>query len=229
MTYRFYCTRILPVGFLMALTLLFGNLAYLYLTVAFIQILKAFTPVITMAALFVAKLERPTPRLIASVVVIAIGTAIAAAGELNFSLLGLTIMMLSEVFEAVRLVMTQKLLTGLRFHPIEGLMYLAPATTLWLFLGSLFLELPSILGSGALLVVTANPVSFCLAAVLGFGVNSMAYIVIQTSSSLTLKVDDEEGRREGAGDPGVKDILKNSASFPPSFISQSSTRRCLER
>lgn len=196
MTYRFYCTRILPVGFLMALTLLFGNLAYLYLTVAFIQILKAFTPVITMAALFVAKLERPTPRLIASVVVIAIGTAIAAAGELNFSLLGLTIMMLSEVFEAVRLVMTQKLLTGLRFHPIEGLMYLAPATTLWLFLGSLFLELPSILSSGALLIVTANPVSFCLAAVLGFGVNSMAYIVIQTSSSLTLKVDDEEGGGE---------------------------------
>ena len=48
--------------------------------------------------------------------------------------------------------------------------------------------------AGALLVVTANPVSFCLAAVLGFGVNSMAYIVIQTSSSLTLKVGDEGGR-----------------------------------
>jgi hypothetical protein len=42
-TPRFYATRIMPVGLFMALTLLFGNLVYLYLTVAFIQMLKAFT------------------------------------------------------------------------------------------------------------------------------------------------------------------------------------------
>ena len=40
MTWRFYCTKILPVGLFMALTLHFGNLVYLYLTVAFIQMLK---------------------------------------------------------------------------------------------------------------------------------------------------------------------------------------------
>lgn len=123
MTSRFYVMRIMPIGLLMALTLLFGNLSYLYLTVAFIQILKAFTPVITMGALFLAGLETPTARLVASVVVIAIGTAIAAAGELNFSLLGVVIMMLSEVFEAARLVLTQKLLTGLRFHPSKHCLF----------------------------------------------------------------------------------------------------------
>ena len=37
---HFYVTRILPVGLFMALTLFCGNLVYLYLTVAFIQILK---------------------------------------------------------------------------------------------------------------------------------------------------------------------------------------------
>lgn len=70
-------------------------------------------------------------------------------------------------------------------------MYLAPATTAWLFVGSIFLELPSMLRTGAFIVVATKPITFCFAAVLGFGVNSMAYIVIQTSSSLTLKVDDE--------------------------------------
>jgi hypothetical protein len=40
MTLSFYCTKILPVGLFMALTLHFGNLVYLYLTVAFIQMLK---------------------------------------------------------------------------------------------------------------------------------------------------------------------------------------------
>ena len=39
-TPRFYVLRILPVGLFMALTLHFGNLVYLYLTVAFIQMLK---------------------------------------------------------------------------------------------------------------------------------------------------------------------------------------------
>ena len=50
----------LPVGLFMALTLWTGNEVYLYLTVAFIQMLKAFTPVITMLALFIARLEDPS-------------------------------------------------------------------------------------------------------------------------------------------------------------------------
>ena len=40
LTWRFYITRILPVGLFMALTLHFGNVVYLYLTVSFIQMLK---------------------------------------------------------------------------------------------------------------------------------------------------------------------------------------------
>lgn len=40
LTWKFYLERILPVGFFMALTLLFGNIVYLYLTVSFIQMLK---------------------------------------------------------------------------------------------------------------------------------------------------------------------------------------------
>ncbi len=51
---RFFLFRLMPVGFFAAITLYLGNLAYLYLTVAFIQMLKSLTPVITMAVLFVA-------------------------------------------------------------------------------------------------------------------------------------------------------------------------------
>lgn len=38
--WHFRVTRILPVGLFMALTLHFGNIVYLYLTVSFIQMLK---------------------------------------------------------------------------------------------------------------------------------------------------------------------------------------------
>ena len=39
-TTHFYCRNILPIGLFMALTLHFGNVVYLYLTMSFIQILK---------------------------------------------------------------------------------------------------------------------------------------------------------------------------------------------
>lgn len=83
--------------------------------------LQAFTPIITMLALFVAGLETPGKRLILAVLLIAVGTAIASYGEVNLSWVGVACMMASETFEATRLVMTQVLLVGLKFHPSERL------------------------------------------------------------------------------------------------------------
>jgi hypothetical protein len=39
---------------------------------------------------------------------------------------------------------SQWLLTGLKFHAIEGLMYLAPACTLWLYAGAAVMEFPEV-------------------------------------------------------------------------------------
>jgi len=61
-TPQFWLSRVMPVGFFMGATLWAGNLVYLYLSVSFIQMLKAFTPVITMIALFIAQLETPTTK-----------------------------------------------------------------------------------------------------------------------------------------------------------------------
>lgn len=187
-TREFYIKNIMPVGFLGASTLWLGNLVYLYLSVSLIQMLKCLTPVITMIALYVSNLEHPTQKMVLSVVLIAFGTAVASFGAVDASLLGMLIMFGAEVAESVRLVMTQYLLVGKKFHPFEGLMYLAPATAFWLALGSLLTEVPRMLDDNALRVVVSNPLKFLAAAAMGFGVNLLAYIVIQSASSLTLKV-----------------------------------------
>ena len=78
-----------------------------------------------MVALFVAGLEFPGKRLILAVLLIAVGTAIASYGEVNLSVVGVLCMLASEMFEATRLVMTQILLVGLKFHPSK------PSPVLW--------------------------------------------------------------------------------------------------
>ena len=54
---------------------------------------------------------------------------------------------------------------------VEGIMYLAPACTFWLFLGILVLEWLAMLQEGAINLMAQNPAKFCAAAVMGFGVN----------------------------------------------------------
>mmetsp|Transcript_10735 Transcript_10735/g.18672 ORF Transcript_10735/g.18672 Transcript_10735/m.18672 type:complete len:347 (-) Transcript_10735:641-1681(-) len=187
-TLEYWTRKILPVGFFMAITLWTGNEVYLYLSVAFIQMLKAFTPVITMLCLFMAGLEDPTRAMIMSVLLTAGGTALAAYGEVNLSLIGLAFMLASETGEALRLVMTQWLLTGLKFHPVEGLMYLAPACSLWLLAGASVLEFRKMAAENAVDIIYAHPLKFAAAAVMGFMVNGLAYTSIKLASSLTLKV-----------------------------------------
>src|SRR6056297_2859460 len=150
--------------------------------------LKCMTPVITMIALFLSGLESPTQKMIISVILIALGTAVASIGAIDASIIGLIIMFGAECSEAVRLVMTQYLLTGRKFHPFEGLMYLAPATAFWLAIGSAMTEIPKMVENNVLIVILSHKLKFLAAAAMGFGVNLLAYIVIQSASSLTLKV-----------------------------------------
>lgn len=62
-----------------AASLFLGNFAYLGLSVAFINMLKALTPVATLAASLVLGLESLSPVLVLSTALIAVGTSTATA------------------------------------------------------------------------------------------------------------------------------------------------------
>ena len=61
-TRSFYLRNLLPIGASMAATLAAGNAVYLYLPVGFIQMLKAFTPVVTLVLLMLCGVEWPVSR-----------------------------------------------------------------------------------------------------------------------------------------------------------------------
>lgn len=67
-------------------------------------------------------------------------------------------------------------------------MYLAPACFVWLMAGVAVVEWPAMRDNHALQLILNKPAWYFAAAAMGFCVNLLAYMVIQTASSLTLKV-----------------------------------------
>lgn len=92
------------IGVLTAGVLYFGNLAYVSLSVSFLQMLKASTPILVMALMYAAGLETPSTPLVLSVLVIALGTFVSALGEIRFAVGGVVAMTISQFCEASKLV-----------------------------------------------------------------------------------------------------------------------------
>ncbi|KAL1500331.1 hypothetical protein AB1Y20_012995 [Prymnesium parvum] len=184
----FFITRLFPVGLAMASMFYFGNRAYLYITVSFVQMLKTATPVVTMAVMVLFRLERARLHLVIALLLLVAGTALSSFGELAFSWTGVLVMLLSEVADALRLVLTQLLLSSSAWHPIEALMYLAPSCALCLLTGVFLVEWEAMQREHALAKVARRPALYLLTAVLGFVCNAAQTIVIKKLSSLSLKV-----------------------------------------
>ena len=217
-TPAFWVRSMVPVGFFHALTLCLGNTVYLYLAVSFIQMLKAFTPVLTLTTLSALSVETFSRRAGAAVCVITFGTFMAGAGALDGSrgsLVGVGVMLAAEMAEVMRLVLTQKLLTNLKFPAMEGLYYMAPICTCWMWGVGAMTELPKAFAAGNLAIVSEHAHTFALAAALGFTVNLASFLVIKRTNSIMLKL---LGTARNAG------LVLFSATFLGEQITQTQAR-----
>ncbi|KAI0395874.1 triose-phosphate transporter family-domain-containing protein [Xylariaceae sp. FL0594] len=139
-----YMKAIVPIGIMFSLSLIFGNFAYLYLSVSFIQMLKATNAVATLLATWAFGMAAPSLNKLLNVSAIVIGVAIASFGELKFDGLGFIIQVTGIVCEALRLVMVQRLLSSDEFKmdPLVSVYYYAPACAVINGFFTLFIELP---------------------------------------------------------------------------------------
>ncbi|KAF9653485.1 TPT-domain-containing protein [Thelephora ganbajun] len=125
-----FVRSILPIGLLFSASLILSNTAYLYLSVAYIQMLKAFTPVAILIISWTFRIQEPNKKLAVIVLMISAGVALASHGELHFNLIGFITQAAAVAFEASRLVMIQILLHGLKMDPLVSLHYYAPVCAL---------------------------------------------------------------------------------------------------
>jgi len=146
--------------------------------------------------LYITRIDVPSRRVTFSVVALCVGTGIASAGEAHFNLTGLIIMFFAETCEATRLVLTQKLLTNLKFPALEGLYYMAPICSFWMFGLATMVEMPSAFREGKFSLVGEHPQLFALSFILGFLVNGASFLVIKRTSSVLLELSNPEAATE---------------------------------
>jgi hypothetical protein len=117
---------------------------YLYLSVSFIQMLKAASPVAVLFASWSWGVAEPNLGKFLNVLVIVFGVAVSSFGEIQFSWTGFFFQIGGTSFEAVRVVMIQVMLSGegLNMDPLVSLYYYAPVCAVMNFLIALVGEVP---------------------------------------------------------------------------------------
>lgn len=144
MTFKIYATCVIPISAFFASSLWFGNTAYLHISVAFIQMLKALMPVATFLMAVICGTDKLRCDVFSNMVLVSVGVVISSYGEIHFNVIG-TLYQVTGIFaEALRLVLTQVLLQkkGLTLNPITSLYYIAPCSFMFLFVPWYFLEKP---------------------------------------------------------------------------------------
>ncbi|KAL0900117.1 hypothetical protein Bca101_084078 [Brassica carinata] len=138
MTLEIYVTSVIPIGAMFAMTLWLGNTAYLYISVAFAQMLKAISkqdlnsscshflirwtvdtdiilnrtfavPVAVFILGVAAGLEMMSCRMLLIMSIISFGVLVASYGELNINWIGVVYQMGGVVGEALRLIFMELL------------------------------------------------------------------------------------------------------------------------
>ncbi|EAW09839.1 UDP-galactofuranose transporter [Aspergillus clavatus NRRL 1] len=146
MTGRVYLRAIVPIGLFFSLSLICGNVTYLYLSVAFIQMLKATTPVAVLIATWAMGMAPVNLKVLMNVSIIVVGVIIASFGEIKFVFIGFMFQLGGIAFEATRLVMVQRLLSSAEFKmdPLVSLYYFAPVCAVMNGVTALFVEVPNL-------------------------------------------------------------------------------------
>ncbi|CAK8563396.1 unnamed protein product [Lathyrus sativus] len=182
-----YLKSVVPIGALYSLSLWFSNSAYIYLSVSFIQMLKALMPVAVYSIGVLFKKEGFKNETMANMISISLGVAVAAYGEAKFDTWGVTLQLMAVAFEATRLVLIQILLNskGISLNPITSLYYIAPCCLVFLSVPWLIVEYPSLRDNSSFHLDFAI---FGTNSLCAFALNLAVFLLVGKTSALTMNV-----------------------------------------
>lgn len=150
MTGKIYLRNIIPIGILYSFSLIFSNLVYIYLGVAYIQMLKAAAPTVVLLTAWAFKTQDPSLRKLLNVLIITFGVALTSVGERHFSMVGFMYQIGGIIFEALRITLIEILVNGRtdgsgrsglqKMDPLVTLYFYAPVCMVTNFVVALLFE-----------------------------------------------------------------------------------------
>lgn len=186
MTFQIYATCVIPISAFFASSLWFGNTAYLHISVAFIQMLKALMPVATFLVAVICGTDKSRCDLFLNMLLVSVGVVVSSYGEIHFNAIG-TLYQVTGIFaEALRLVLTQVLLQkkGLTLNPITSLYYIAPCSFVFLFVPWYLLEMPVM----EISQIQFNFWIFFSNALCALALNFSIFLVLGRTGAVTIRV-----------------------------------------
>jgi drug/metabolite transporter (DMT)-like permease len=185
MTREVYMRAIVPIGIFFSLSLICGNLSYLYLSVAFIQMLKATTPVAVLLSGWALGVSQPNLKVFLNVSFIVIGVILASMGEIKFVMVGVMYQIGGVIFEALRLTMVQRVLSSpdLKMDPLVSLYYFAPICAVMNFIVAVVWEVPKV---SMVDVYNVGLFTFLLNGMCAFLLNIAVVLLIGKTSAVVL-------------------------------------------
>ncbi|KAK1387392.1 putative sugar phosphate/phosphate translocator [Heracleum sosnowskyi] len=186
MTFEIYATCVIPISAFFASSLWFGNTAYLHISVAFIQMLKALMPVATFLMAVMCGTDKLRWDVFLNMLLVSVGVVVSSYGEIHFNVIGTAYQVTGIFAEALRLVLTQVLLQkkGLTLNPITSLYYIAPCSFAFLFVPWYFLEQPGMEVSQ----IKFNFWIFFSNAMCALALNFSIFLVIARTGAVTIRV-----------------------------------------
>eukprot|EP01036_Dinobryon_divergens_P022369 gene22369-30619_t len=178
-----FIRKFMPMSLLYAISLVLGNSAYKFISVAFIQMLKSSTPVIVLLLSFVAGREKPSLVQLLITFMISVGVVLSTVGELKFNMMGFIIQFSAVCCECSRSLIMDLLLANKKIDSLSMLYYMAPFSSVTLAIGFLYIELPQFLETEFTLNLL---VALFLNGCLSFSLNIAVIMLVSNASVIVM-------------------------------------------
>jgi drug/metabolite transporter (DMT)-like permease len=184
-TRKDFFVRIMPMAVCFAFGLVAGNMAYAYISLAYIQMIKAFTPVPLLLLSFVAGLERPSLALFGIVLVVSAGVTLSSVGELQFSTAGFLLQLSAVLVDCFRMIIMNLMLKDMSLDSLSLLYYTAPPSAV--LIGAAFFALEAQTLNWAVFT-PALCVALLLNGLLAFSLNVAVIYLVSNTSAVVMSV-----------------------------------------
>jgi hypothetical protein len=140
-TKKMFLNVLIPASVFFASGVVLGNSAYTYISVGYIQMIKAITPVPLLILYCLRGRESLSIVQFAIVLVISIGVMVASIGELRFSWIGFLLQISAVFSDCLRVCATDSFMKDTSIDSLSILFYTAPISFVLVSIGFCIVEL----------------------------------------------------------------------------------------